>query len=83
MCGVIFTVLGGFLAYVAFWVISERLADDRLGREGTPVGIIFIILLGVMLCLGGGLSSLLGKRWLIRFLLSVTTGLAGRSLKSR
>ena len=83
MCGVIFTVLGGFLAYVAFWVISERMADDRLGRAGTPVGIIFIILLGVMLCLGGGLSSLFGKRWLVRFLLTLGTGLAGRSLKSR
>src|SRR5580765_4463929 len=34
MCGVIFTVIGGLLAYVAFWVISERLADDRLGRKG-------------------------------------------------
>jgi uncharacterized RDD family membrane protein YckC len=77
MCGVIFTVIGGFLSYIAFWVIRERLADDRLGRDGTPVGIIFIILLGATFCLAGGLSPLFGKRWFIRLLLGFALGLGG------
>ncbi len=80
MCGVIFTVIGGFLSYTAFWVIRERLADDRLGRDGTPAGIIFIILLGTTFCLAGGLSSLFGKRWFIRLLLIVAAGVGGARL---
>ena len=82
MCGVIFTVIGGLLSYVAFWVISDRIADYRLGRDGTPVGVIFIILLGTTFCLAGGLGSLFGKRWFIRFLLWAAVGLGGARLKS-
>jgi hypothetical protein len=82
MCGVIFTVIGAFLSYVAFWVISDRLVDDRLGRGGTPVGVIFIILLATTLCLSGGLSSLFGAKWFIRLLLIVGVGLGGARLDS-
>ena len=83
MCGVIFTVIGGFLSYTAFWVISDRLVDERLGRDGTPAGIIFIILLATTLCLAGGLSSLVGAKWFIRLLLLVATGLGGARLDSK
>ena len=82
MCGVIFTVIGGFLSYIAFWVISDRLVDERLGRDGTPVGIIIIILLATTLCLSGGLSSLFGAKWFIRLLLIVGVGLGGARLDS-
>jgi len=82
MCGVIFTVIGGFLSYVAFWVISDRLVDERLGRDGTPVGVIFIILLATTFCLTGGLSSLFGAKWFIRLLLIVGVGLGGGRLDS-
>jgi uncharacterized RDD family membrane protein YckC len=82
MCGVIFTVIGGFLSYIAFWVISDRLVDERLGRDGTPAGIIFIILLATTLCLSGGLSSLFGAKWFIRLLLIVGVGLGGARLDS-
>lgn len=71
MCGVIFTVIGCFLSYIAFWVINERLVDDHLGRDGTPVAIISIIVLATILCLSGGLSSLFGAKWFIRLLLLV------------
>lgn len=71
MCGVIFTVLGGFLAYTLFWVITDRIADYRLDREGTPVGVIFIIFLATTVCLAGGLSSLFGSKSFIRLLLTV------------
>jgi len=83
MCGVIFTVIGGFLSYTAFWVISDRLVDERLGRDGTPAGIIFIILLATTLCLAGGLSSLVGAKWFIRLLLLMATGLGGARLDSK
>jgi len=83
MCGVIFTVIGGFLSYTAFWVISDRLVDERLGRDGTPAGIIFIILLATTLCLAGGLSSLVGAKWFIRLLLLVATGLGGAPWRER
>ena len=82
MCGVIFTVIGGFLSYIAFWVISDRLVDAQLGRDGTPVGVIFIILLATALCLTGGLSSLFGAKWFIRLLLIVGVGLGGARLDS-
>jgi len=82
MCGVIFTVIGGFLSYIAFWVISDRLVDAQLGRDGTPVGVIFIILLATTLCLTGGLSSLFGAKWFIRLLLIVGVGLGGARLDS-
>jgi hypothetical protein len=82
MCGGIFTIVGCFLVYTAFWVIRDRLIDDKLGREGTPVGVIFIILLATALCLGGGLSSLIGKKWLMRLILAGATVMGGRSLKA-
>lgn len=82
MCGVIFTVIGGFLSYIAFWVINERLVDDRLGRDGTPAGIISIIVLATTLCLSGGLSSLFGGKWFIRLLLMVGVFLGGVRLDS-
>ena len=79
MAGVIFSLLGGLLAYVTFWVVSERLADDRLGREGTPWAIVFIIFAGCALCLSGGLSSILGKKWLMRLIIGIAAGRGGRS----
>jgi len=79
MAGVIFTLFGGFLAYVTFWVVSERLVDDRLGRAGTPWAIIFIIFTAGALCLSGGLSSILGKKWLMRLIIGIAAGRGGRS----
>jgi uncharacterized RDD family membrane protein YckC len=78
MNGMIFTVIGGFLSYLAFQVISERLLDDRLGRTGAPWGVVFIICLAASACVGGGLSALLGKRWPLRVLLTFASGLARR-----
>jgi hypothetical protein len=75
-------VIGGFLSYIVFWVISDRLVDERLGRDGTPVGVILIILLATTLCLSGGLSSLFGAKWFIRLLLMVGIGLGGARLDS-
>jgi uncharacterized RDD family membrane protein YckC len=69
MAGFIFTLLGAALAYTTFWVVSERLVDDRLGREGTPWPVILVIFSGCMLCLISGLSSILGKRWLLRLMI--------------
>ncbi len=69
MLGGVFSVIGGLLVYVLSWVISERLQDYRLGREGTPVGVIFIIFIGCVFCLGAGLSSLCGKKWMFRLIL--------------
>jgi hypothetical protein len=69
MAGLIFTLIGGALAYVTFWGVSERLVDDRLGREGTPWAVIFIIFLGYALCLLSGLSSILGKKGLLRLMI--------------
>jgi uncharacterized RDD family membrane protein YckC len=82
MCGVIFTVIGGFLAYTLFWVITDRIADYRLDRYGTPVGVIFIILLATTFCLAGGLSSLFGSKWFIRLLLLVGLGLGRGNWRS-
>jgi uncharacterized RDD family membrane protein YckC len=79
MAGLIFTLLGAVLAYVTFWVISERLADDKLGREGTPWPVVFLIAVACALCLGTGLTSVCGKRWLLRLLMSVATGVGARS----
>jgi hypothetical protein len=81
MSGAIFAIVGCFLVYTAFWVIRDRLADDKLGRDGTPVGVIFIILLATAFCLGGGLSSLVGKKWFMRLILAGATVIGGRSLK--
>jgi hypothetical protein len=69
MGGLIFTLLGGALAYVTFWVVSERLVDDRLGRDGTPWPVIFIIFFSCMLCLISGMSSILGKKSLLRLMI--------------
>ena len=74
MAGFIFTLLGGVLAYVTFWVISERLADDKLGRDGTPWPVIFIIALACTLSLSAGLTSVCGKRWLLRLMIGLGTG---------
>jgi uncharacterized RDD family membrane protein YckC len=80
MAGVIFTLLGFVLAYLTFWIVNERLIDDRLGRDGTPWGIIFIVTTAALLCLAGGISSLCGKKWLLRVILGVAVGLGGRRL---
>jgi len=77
MAGLIFTLIGGFLFYVTFWVLNERLVDDELGRDGTPFGIIFIIFLATTLCVAGGISSLLGKKWLMRLMLAIAVGAGG------
>jgi uncharacterized RDD family membrane protein YckC len=82
MCGGIFTIIGCFLLYTAFWVIRDRLIDDKLSREGTPVGVIFILLLATALCLGGGLSSVFGKTWLMRLILAGATVIGGRNLRA-
>jgi uncharacterized RDD family membrane protein YckC len=79
MMGVIFTLFGVLLSYVTFWVTSERLNDDRLGTAGTPWGVIFIIGMAAVLLLSGGISSLCGKKWLLRVILGVV-GLSGRRL---
>ena len=78
MAGSIFSLLGGALAYITFWVVSERLTDDRLGRDGTPWTVILIIFLACALCLIGGLSSILEKKWVLRLMLWV--GLRGRTI---
>ena len=52
MGGIIFTLIGVALTYVTFWVVSERLVDDRLARDGTPWGVIFIMVVGCALTLG-------------------------------
>jgi uncharacterized RDD family membrane protein YckC len=82
MAGLIFTLIGGALAYVTFWVVSERLVDDRLGREGTPWPIILIISFTCLSCLIVGISSIIGKKWLLRLMMLVGTGLDVRSGKS-
>lgn len=78
MNGIIFTAIGCFLSYLAFQTISERLLDDQLGRTGAPWSVIFIICLAASVCVGGGLSALLGKRWPLRVLLTFASGLARR-----
>jgi hypothetical protein len=84
MAGVIFTLLGFVLAYLTFWIVNERLIDDRLGREGTPWGIVFIITTAALLSLAGGISSLAGKKWLVRVMLGVAVGLGrGRLVTNR
>ena len=79
MNGIIFTLIGALLGYVTWWSVNERLLDDRLQREGTPWGIIFIIFAGCALSMGGGLSAILGKKWLIRVMMAVATLLGGRT----
>ena len=74
MAGLIFTLFGGGLAYVTFWVVSERLVDDRLGREGTPWVIILTIFFGCVLCLFSGISSISGKKSLLQLMIWVGVG---------
>ena len=69
MLGGVFSVIGVWLVYILTWVISDRIKDYRLDREGTPVGIIFIIFMACVFCVGAGLSSLFGKKWLLRLIL--------------
>ena len=83
MTGIIFTFLGAWLGYVTWWTINERLLDDRLQRAGTPWGIIFIIFTACALSLSGGLSSILGKKWLIRMIMAFAGFLGGRSRNAR
>ena len=79
LAGLIFTLLGSALAYVTFWVLRDRLVDDRLGRDGTPWTVISIIFFACVICLIGGLSSILGKKWLLRLMLRVGLGLSPKS----
>ena len=81
MGGIIFTLIGVALTYVTFWVVSERLVDDRLARDGTPWGVIFIMVVGCALTLGGGISSIVGKKWLMRLIIAVGVGLGRGSLR--
>jgi uncharacterized RDD family membrane protein YckC len=78
MNGMIFTLLGGFLSYLAFSITSERLIDDSLGRDGAPWGIIFIIFVAASACVSGGLCALFGQRWPLRAMLTLAVGLARR-----
>lgn len=78
MNGIVFLVIGCFLAYVTFWVISDRLVDYRLGRDGTPLGIIVIIVLATAACLVFALAAMFGRRWPLRVLLAVGIGLSRR-----
>jgi uncharacterized RDD family membrane protein YckC/uncharacterized membrane protein YhaH (DUF805 family) len=71
MNGVIFTIIGLFVSYLSWSVISDRWRDDQLSRTGTPIGLIFILCLTSILLVGGGFSSLLGKRWLLRLMLTM------------
>jgi uncharacterized membrane protein len=82
MAGAIFTVFGFLLSYITFWEISERLNDDRLGRDGSPWGIIFIIGLAAVLLLGGGISSMLGKKWWLKVVLGLAGGTSRGGLRS-
>ena len=82
MAGVIFTLFGFVLSYMTFWIVNQRLIDDRLGREGAPWGVIFVVTTAALLCLAGGISSLAGKKWLLRVMLGVAVGLGGRRLVS-
>jgi hypothetical protein len=81
MAGLIFTLIGSALAYVTFWVVRERLVDDRLGREGTPWTVIFIIFFACAMCLIAGLSSILGKKWLLRLMIWIGLGLSPKSMR--
>lgn len=78
MNGIIFLVIGCFLAYVTFWVISDRLVDYRLDRDGTPLGVIVLIVSATATCLVLGLAAMLGRRWPLRFLLAVGIALGRR-----
>ena len=81
MAGIIFTLTGSWLGYLTWWVIDNRLLDDRLGREGTPWGVIFIIFVGFVVCLGGGVMSILEKKWFMGWVVRIALGLSGASLR--
>jgi uncharacterized RDD family membrane protein YckC len=76
MNGIVFLIIGSFLTYIAFSVTSERLIDYRLDRDGTPLGVIFIIVLASVTCLVFGLAAMVGRRWPLRFLLALCVGLS-------
>lgn len=78
MNGIVFLVIGCFLVYVTFWVISDRVVDYQLGRDGTPLGIIVIIVSVTAACLVFGLAAMFGRRWPLRFLLAVGIALGRR-----
>ena len=78
MNGIVFLVIGCFLAYVTFWVISDRLVDYRLDRDGTPLAVIVIIVSATAACLVFGLAAMFGRRWPLRFLLAVGISLSRR-----
>ena len=78
MNGIVFLVIGCFLVYVTFWVISDRLVDYGLGRDGTPLGVIVIIVLATAACLVFALAAMFGRRWPLRVLLAVGIGLSRR-----
>ena len=77
MHGVLFTIIGGFLSYLTFSVINERLLD-QIGRERTPWGIIFIMSMASLASATSGLAALGGKRWPIRLILRLAGGVARR-----
>jgi uncharacterized RDD family membrane protein YckC len=83
MNGIIFTLIGALLGYVTWWTINERLLDDQLHRDGTPWGIIFIMFGGCVLCLSGGLSAIMGKKWPIRVMITASLLLGARSKHTR
>ena len=70
MIGIVFLVIGSVLAYDTVWISNDRLIDYHLHRDGTPVVIIFIIVVATITCLVFGLASLLGRRWPLRVLLT-------------
>ena len=78
MNGIVFLVLGCFLTYVTFWVISDRVVDYHLGRDGTPLAVIVIIVSATAACLFFGLAAMFGRHWPLRVLLAVGTSLGRR-----
>jgi uncharacterized RDD family membrane protein YckC len=78
MNGIIFTLIGGVLAYLTISVANARLVDNSFGREGSPWGIIFVIFGAASGCLALGLSALAGRRWPIRLILNLAAGVGRR-----
>ena len=77
--GFVFVVIGIALAYVTFWVVSDRIVDYTLRREGTPWPVIALIVASASVCLFGGISSIAGKKWLLRLLIWITVGFGQRT----